>query len=148
MAKKTSKKAEKVEDAPVESPTQTETSAPEKAANAPSIAVGGVGSVIKIQNLSRNIRTIPLNKDRRETILPGQTWTVPDEHVETIRKALQTPYYRSLVDQKFIKIHEVEPSRLGEPEFKTPKTPEPPKDLTETASSVTQAEFLKQDDDE
>lgn len=96
-----------------------------------------------LQNTSRNIQIIPLDKDRQRRLLPNESWEVEDGNLEAVRNFMKTPYFASLADLGHYKARDVQPSRLGEQELAAPETPEPPEDLTKIPESVTQAEFVK-----
>lgn len=115
----------------------------EEKAGAKTVSVAGIGGRFRIVNSSRNIFIFPITQYVRETILPGRAWEVPDEHADQVRKCLKSKYYEVLIDKGLLQVTGAEPSKLGEAELTAPETPEAPRELTETADSVTQAGFVK-----
>lgn len=113
--------------------------------NTISATVTGMGSRFRLVNTSRNIFIFPITPFVRETILPSRHWDVPDEHVEHVKRCLKSNYYDALIGKGLLKVVDVTPSKLGEADLKAPKTPDAPRELTETSEHVTQAGFVKKD---
>ncbi len=107
------------------------------------VSAAASGNAMKLQNTSRAIQIIPLGPNRRQRIDPGQTWEVPDDVAEMVKGYFKTPFYQALEAGGYIKVHNAKPSRLGETELKSAKTPKPPADLEAKPEHVTQAEFIE-----
>lgn len=118
------------------------------ATNITAVITGALSSSLRIQNTSRNIRIIPLDGGRRQSILPMTSWQVPHADIAAVRKCLESPHYQAIIDLGHLKIHETEPRRLGEPDLKAPQTPEPPEELTKVPEGVTQAGFVATNTDD
>lgn len=128
-AKEAEEKAEKEKDTTSDGTTQTTSSTP-------------ASYRLRILNNSQSTQIIPISKGRRISIMPGQHYDPADEDYDAIKKYVQTPFFKSLLDLKRFKLVDVPLSRRGDPNYEASKTPEAPKDLKDLPEHVTKADFV------